>query len=86
MTVYIIRGTGYQSHLLANTTKELHEFASHIHLDRECFRQDSLIPYYDVDQNKRQDALQLEAVHLPICNDGWIEIFRQIEESIGASE
>lgn len=58
-------GNGKQScHLSADSTEELHEFATRLGLKRAWF-QGGRMPHYDLTPNKRRQAVQLGAIEMP---------------------
>jgi hypothetical protein len=69
----------HSAHLFADTTAELHGFASRLGLKPAWFQDDGFFPHYDLTTNKRDKAIQLGAEPLT-CADAsakWHEILRR---------
>jgi len=45
-------------HLFADSLEELHEFACKLGLKRSYFQARSIVPHYDLTENKRREAVQ----------------------------
>ena len=58
----------FASHLFADDIEELHCFAKSIGLKRSWFQARSIMPHYDITQNKRRQAIKAGAV--PGCLKG----------------
>lgn len=68
------------AHLFADTADELHAFANRIGLRRAWFHQQRSLAHYDVCKSKRQAALELGAIDLPIGGSDWRRVIRRIRK------
>lgn len=51
-------------HLYADTIEELHEFAFNIGMKRRWFQNDSRLPHYDLNENRRKIAVCKGAIEV----------------------
>lgn len=51
-------------HLIADTVDELHVFARRIGMKRTWFQNDSRLPHYDLNENRRRVAVKEGAIEL----------------------
>ena len=65
----------FGSHMIADTTMELHSMARRLGLKREWYQTRSVLPHYDISPGRRMAALRMGAI--AINNK---EVFRRIRE------
>lgn len=51
-------------HLIADSLDELHEFANRIGMKRAWFQNDSRLPHYDLNKNRRAIAVRMGVVEI----------------------
>lgn len=93
MTVYVDdmlrrarvgRLTSRWSHLLADTSEELHEFAARLGLRREWVQHPgSVLEHYDVTEQKRARAIKLGAMPITYHESGEIVLRKREAQEAG---
>lgn len=68
-------------HLIADSVDELHVFAQRIGMKRTWFQNDSRLPHYDLNENRRRAAVKQGAVELD--RRGFVNKMRELQKPEG---